>query len=70
MRLQVDANAISEDHSDDISENDGPVNEVEEFMLIAGGGEDDEDVIDNSPPLNRSLRWFELHWTGGRALLL
>ena len=36
MRLQVDANAISED-SDDISEDDGPVNEVEEFMMIAGG---------------------------------
>ena len=50
MRLQVDANAISED-SDDISEDDGPVNEVEEFMLIAGGGEDDENVIDNLPPV-------------------
>ena len=37
MRLQVDANAISED-ADDISEDDGPVNEVEEFRLIVGGG--------------------------------
>jgi len=36
MRLQVDANAISKD-ADDISEDDGPVNEVEEFMQIAGG---------------------------------
>ena len=50
MRLQVDANAISED-SDDISEDDGPVNKVEEFMLIAGGGENDENVIDNLPPV-------------------
>ena len=51
MRLQVDANhAISED-SDDISEDDGPVKEVEEFMLIAGGGEDGEDVVDNFPPV-------------------
>jgi hypothetical protein len=49
MRLQLDANAISKD-ADDISENDGLVNEVEEFMLIAGGGEDGEDVIDNLPP--------------------
>jgi len=49
MRLQVDAKAISED-SDDISEDDGPVNEVEEFMLIAGGGEEDDDnVIGNLP---------------------
>ncbi len=59
-QLQLDANAIRED-ADDILEDDGPVNEVEEFMLIAGGGEDGEDVIDNLPPLNRSLRWFELH---------
>ena len=36
MRLQLDANAISED-ADDISEDDGPVNEVEEFMLLLGG---------------------------------
>ena len=49
MRLQLDANAISED-ADDILEDDGPLNEVEEFMLIAGGGEDDENVIDNLPP--------------------
>ncbi len=70
MRLRLDAKAISED-ADDISEDDGPVNEVEEFMLIAGGGDDGEDVIDNlPPPLNRSLRWFKLHWTGVLALLL
>ena len=50
MWLQIDANAISED-ADNISENDGPVNEVEEFMLIAGGGEDDENVIDNLSPV-------------------
>ena len=37
MHLQLDANAISDD-ADNISEDDGPVNEVEEFMLIAGGG--------------------------------
>ena len=37
MRLQLDAKVIAED-ADDISEDDGPVNEVEEFMLIAGGG--------------------------------
>jgi len=36
MRLQVDANAISE-NADNILEDDGPVNEVEKFMLIAGG---------------------------------
>ncbi len=35
MRLQLDAKAISED-DDDVSEDDGPVNEVEEFMLISG----------------------------------
>ena len=50
MRLQLDAKVIAED-ADDISEDDGPVNEVEEFMLIAGGGEDGEDVIDNLPPV-------------------
>ena len=49
MRLRLDAKAISKD-DDDILEDDGPVNEVEEFMLIAGGGEDGEDVIDNLPP--------------------
>jgi hypothetical protein len=32
-------------------EDDDPVNEVKEFMLIAGGGEDGEDVIDNLPPV-------------------
>jgi hypothetical protein len=50
MQLQLDANAISED-ADNISEDDGPVNKVEEFNLIAGGGEDDENVIDNLPPI-------------------
>ena len=49
MRLRLDAKAISEDN-DNILEDNGPVNEVEEFMLIAGGGEDGEDVIDNLPP--------------------
>jgi hypothetical protein len=49
MRLWLDAKSICED-DDDILEDDGPVNEVEEFMLIAGGGEDGEDVIDNHPP--------------------
>jgi hypothetical protein len=37
MRLQLHAKAIAE-NADDISEDDGLVNEVEEFMLIAGGG--------------------------------
>ena len=49
MRLWLDAKAISEDN-DNILENNNPVNEVEEFMLIAGGVEDGEDVIDNLPP--------------------
>jgi hypothetical protein len=50
MRLQLDANAISE-VADNISEDDGPVNEMEECMLIAGEEEDGEDVIDNLPPV-------------------
>ena len=49
MQLQLDANTISDD-TDNISQDDGPVNKVEEFMLIAGGREDDEDAIDNLPP--------------------
>ena len=69
MRLQLDAKVIAED-ADDISEDDGPVNEVEEFMLIAGGERMVRMWLTIFPPLNRSLRWFELHWTGGQALLL
>ena len=47
MRLQLLAAGNAED-TDDISEDDGPVNEVEEFMLMAG--EDNEEAGNTIPP--------------------
>ena len=70
MWLQVDANAISED-ADNILEDDGPVNEVEEFMLIDGGGEDDENVIDNLSPVELEFEMVRaaLNWGASVAAL-
>ena len=47
MKLQLLAAGNAED-TDDISEDDGPVNEVEEFMLMAG--EDNEEAGNTIPP--------------------
>ncbi len=56
MRHMILAQAETKD-ADDISEDDGPVNEVEEFMMISREGE--EEVNDNPPPDNVPQQEFE-----------
>ncbi len=56
MRHVILAQAEAKD-ADDISEDDGPVNEVEEFMMISGEGE--QAVNDNPLPGDVPQQEFE-----------
>ncbi len=58
MRHLLLAQAEANDALDEISNDDGPVNEAEEFMLISGEEEEEEEVRNDHPP-PRSLRPFK-----------
>jgi hypothetical protein len=49
MRHLLLAQAKADDALDEISDDDGPVNEVEEFMLISGEEEEEEEVRNDHP---------------------
>jgi hypothetical protein len=55
LSQQAEADAL-----DDISEGDGPVNEVDVFVLIAREEEEEQEVRNDNPP-PWSLRLFEYH---------